>query len=70
MRASGDALRQIAALIDDGALRPIVGKVIPFEQLPEALGSLAHGGIRGKVVVSVPSRADGDAARLAGCAAS
>jgi len=52
MRASGDQLREITALIDRGALRPIIGKVVPFDQAPEALGALEKGGIRGKAVVS------------------
>ncbi|MGN9907752.1 NADP-dependent oxidoreductase [Phytohabitans sp. LJ34] len=54
MRASGDQLRQIAALIDGGALRPVVGKVLPFDQLPRGLEALEKGGIRGKAVVSKP----------------
>ncbi|MET0781243.1 MAG: NADP-dependent oxidoreductase [Microbacterium sp.] len=53
MRASGDQLREITSLIDAGALRPIVGKVLPFEQTPQALQSLGRGGIRGKAVVTV-----------------
>lgn len=52
MRASGDQLRQIAALIDDGALRPVVGKVVPADQTPQSLQSLASGGIRGKAVIT------------------
>ena len=55
MRASGDQLRQITALVDDGALRPIVGKVFDFAQTPQALQSLAKGGFRGKAVVTHPS---------------
>ena len=54
MRASGDQLRQITALIDDGALRPIVGRVFPFGQTIEALQGLEKGGIRGKAVISNP----------------
>ena len=54
MRASGDPLRQITTLIDSGALRPVVGKVLSFDQTPRALGALAKGGIRGKAVVSKP----------------
>jgi NADPH:quinone reductase-like Zn-dependent oxidoreductase len=54
MRASGDQLRQIATLIDSGALRPVVGKVLPFDQVPQALGALEKGGIRGKVLISKP----------------
>ncbi|QDG88196.1 NADP-dependent oxidoreductase [Pseudarthrobacter sp. NIBRBAC000502770] len=53
MRASGDQLRQISALVDAGVLRPLVGKVFTFEQTPQALQSLAAGGIRGKAVLTV-----------------
>lgn len=53
MQASGEQLRRISALIDDGVIRPIVGKVFPFEQAPQALESLASGGIRGKAVLTL-----------------
>lgn len=52
MRASGDQLRQITALIDSGALRPVVGRVFPFDQTVQALQGLEKGGIRGKAVIS------------------
>ena len=55
MRASGDQLRQISALVDAGVLRPIVGKIFTFGQAPEALQSLAAGGFRGKAVLTVNS---------------
>ena len=51
MRASGDQLRKLGALIDRGVLRPIVGRVLPFEETALALRSLADGGIRGRTVV-------------------
>jgi len=54
MRASGDQLRQIATLVDDGALRPVVGRVVPFDQTIQALQGLEAGGIRGKSVISNP----------------
>jgi len=54
MTASGDQLRQITALVDDGILRPIVGATFPFDQTPQALDALAKGGLRGKVVVTAP----------------
>lgn len=54
MRASGDQLRHITALIDSGALRPIVGRVFPFDQTAQALQGLEKGGIRGKAVISNP----------------
>ncbi|MFF4349204.1 NADP-dependent oxidoreductase [Streptomyces sp. NPDC001530] len=51
MRASGDQLRQITTLIDQGVVRPVVGKVAGFDQTPQALQSLSQGGIRGKAVI-------------------
>ncbi|KXF54839.1 NADPH:quinone oxidoreductase [Rhodococcus sp. SC4] len=52
MRANGDQLRQIAGLVDGGALRPVVGHVSPFAQTVQALRRLEAGGIRGKSVIS------------------
>jgi NADPH:quinone reductase-like Zn-dependent oxidoreductase len=40
-------------LVDDGVLRPVVGKVFDFAQTPLALQSLADGGIRGKAVLTL-----------------
>lgn len=54
MRASGEQLREIAQLVDDGIIRPIVGRTFPFDQTPQALQSLAKGGIRGKAVITGP----------------
>ncbi|WP_119580832.1 NADP-dependent oxidoreductase [Streptomyces europaeiscabiei] len=51
MRDSGDQLRQITTLIDQGVVRPVVGKVVRFDQTPQALQSLSQGGIRGKAVI-------------------
>ncbi|MFI2752369.1 NADP-dependent oxidoreductase [Cellulomonas sp. P22] len=53
MHASGDQLRQITALVDGGELRPVVGRVFPFDQTPQALDALVHGGVRGKIVISI-----------------
>lgn len=52
MHASGDQLRNIAELVDDGALRPVLGQVFPFEETPQGLRTLSKGGIRGKAVIS------------------
>ena len=54
MRASGDQLRQITALVDSGVLRPVVGQGFDFDQTVQAVQSLAKGGIRGKAVISRP----------------
>jgi NADPH:quinone reductase-like Zn-dependent oxidoreductase len=55
VRASGDQLRQITALVDQGVLRPVVGRVFGFDQTPQALQSLSRGGIRGKAVITASS---------------
>jgi NADPH:quinone reductase-like Zn-dependent oxidoreductase len=52
MRASGDQLREITALVDSGVLRPVVGRVFDFDQTVQAVESLDKGGIRGKAVVT------------------
>ncbi|MDZ7910514.1 MAG: NADP-dependent oxidoreductase [Rhodococcus sp. (in: high G+C Gram-positive bacteria)] len=54
MHSDGDQLRRIAALVDDGTIRPVVGATYPFEQTPQALESLGRGGVRGKTVVTLP----------------
>lgn len=54
MRASGDQLRQIAELVDSGAIRPIVGRVFPFDETVAGIASLAAGGLRGKAVITNP----------------
>lgn len=61
MRASGDQLRSIASLVDNGVIRPIVGKTIEFEEIPTALRALGTGGAQGKTVARIgtarPARA-------------
>lgn len=54
MEASGEQLRRIAALVDDGILQTVVGKTFPFNETPQAVASLAKGGSRGKSVITVP----------------
>lgn len=53
MKASGDQLRQIAALIEAGAVRPVVDKVFPFQSTNEALAYVETGRAKGKVVIKV-----------------
>lgn len=53
MRASGDQLREIAALVDAGAIRSVVDRVFPFAETPEALAYVETGRAKGKVVVAV-----------------
>jgi alcohol dehydrogenase len=51
MKASGDQLREIGALIDAGALWPVVDRIYPFESIEEALAPVESGRAKGKVVV-------------------
>jgi NADPH:quinone reductase-like Zn-dependent oxidoreductase len=37
MKASGSQLREIARLIDAGAIRPVIDRVFPFASTNEAL---------------------------------
>jgi len=53
MRANGDQLTEITALIDSGIIRPVVDRVFPFESTNEALAYVEAGRARGKVVVQV-----------------
>ena len=51
--SNGDQLRDIAALVEGGAIRPVVDREFAFEQLPDALTYLEAGRARGKVVLKV-----------------
>ena len=53
MRASGDQLREIGALVDSGVIRPVVDRVFPFESTKEAMAYVESGRAKGKVVVKV-----------------
>lgn len=51
--ANGDQLRDIAALVDRGAIKPVIDREFAFEQLPDALSYLEAGRARGKVVLKL-----------------
>ncbi|MET8116994.1 NADP-dependent oxidoreductase [Streptomyces prasinus] len=51
------ALRQVAGLVDDGVLRPVIDRVLPFDQTPRALDEALAGGTRGKVLVTTDPEA-------------
>ena len=52
-QSNGDQLRDIAALVESGAIKPVVDREFAFEQLPAALAYLEAGRARGKVVLKV-----------------
>jgi NADPH:quinone reductase-like Zn-dependent oxidoreductase len=53
MRADGAQLREITALVESGAIRPVVDKVFPFQDTDKALAYVDSGRAKGKVVVQM-----------------
>ena len=53
MRANGEQLSEITALIEAGIIRPVVDRVFPFEATNEALAYVGTGRSKGKVVVKM-----------------
>ncbi|MDQ1850418.1 NADP-dependent oxidoreductase [Gemmobacter fulvus] len=53
MRADGGQLAQLAALIDAGAIRPVIDRIFPFDQTNDAFAYLDTGRAKGKVVVTL-----------------
>jgi len=54
MRASGEQLSQITALVDAGLLRPVIDRVYDFAGTAAALDYVNSGRVKGKVVVTMP----------------
>jgi NADPH:quinone reductase-like Zn-dependent oxidoreductase len=53
MRPSGDQLREIAKLIESGAINPMIDKVFDLDHIREALAFSESGRVAGKAVVQV-----------------
>ncbi|KAA0094751.1 NADP-dependent oxidoreductase [Mycolicibacterium sp. P1-18] len=53
MRASGEQLQRISALIDSGAIRPVLDRVFPFAETNDAMAYVESGRAKGKVVIKV-----------------
>ena len=53
MRADGNQLSQITALINSGIIKPVIDKVFPFEQTNESMSYVETGRAKGKVVVKI-----------------
>src|SRR6266851_5267742 len=49
MKASGDQLRAITALVDAGTIRPVIDRVFPFESTKDAMAYVESGRAKGKV---------------------
>jgi alcohol dehydrogenase len=66
MRADGEQLGQLGALIDGGVLRPVVKQTFPLERTADALAFVESGRAEGKVVIEVvPASASKEAANSA-----
>jgi NADPH:quinone reductase-like Zn-dependent oxidoreductase len=50
---NGEQLREIAGLVDGGAIKPVIDREFAFNELPAALAYLEKGRARGKVVLRV-----------------
>ena len=53
MQANGKQLSEIGKLIETDVIRPVVDKVLPFEQMNEAMSYVSSGRAKGKVIVKV-----------------
>ncbi len=58
-QADGEALAQLAALADSGAIRPVIDREIPLEDIAEAHRYGETGRARGKIVVRVAPEPSG-----------
>ncbi|QGU06044.1 Phthiocerol synthesis polyketide synthase type I PpsC [Corynebacterium occultum] len=50
-RPDAEQLRALAELVDEGKIRPVIDRVLPFDETPQAIQTLLGGGLRGKVLV-------------------
>lgn len=53
MWADGSQLAQITSLVEQGFIKPVIDRIFPFAETPEALAYLERGSARGKIVVSM-----------------
>ena len=49
----GSQLSQIGEILKSSSIRPVIDRVFPFAQAKDALGYLAKGRAKGKVVVQM-----------------
>jgi NADPH:quinone reductase-like Zn-dependent oxidoreductase len=54
MRANGEQLKQITQLVESGAIKPVVDKVFPLDEVRDALAYSESGRATGKVVIRLP----------------
>lgn len=57
MHASGEQLTTLAALYDDGTLRPTLDRTFPFNETPAAMTYVEQGRAKGKIVIDLKTPA-------------
>jgi NADPH:quinone reductase-like Zn-dependent oxidoreductase len=55
IQPSGDRLREIAALVDEGKIKMTIDTVFTLDQVPEALAASQAGRTRGKLLIHTSS---------------
>ncbi len=55
MRANGEQLGQITKLVESGAIKPVVDKIFPLDEVRNALAYSESGRATGKVIIKVSS---------------
>jgi NADPH:quinone reductase-like Zn-dependent oxidoreductase len=53
MRASGEQLERLGALVEQGVIRPVLDRVFPLEAAAEAISYVESGRAVGKVVIRI-----------------
>jgi NADPH:quinone reductase-like Zn-dependent oxidoreductase len=53
MEPNGTQLSEIAGLLERGAIKPVVEKTFPLEQVKDALAASETGRTRGKIVLTL-----------------
>ena len=53
MRASGEQLERLGALVEQGVIKPVLDKIFPLEATGEAISYVESGRAVGKVVIRV-----------------
>ena len=53
MKPNTHDLQFLKELIEDGKVKPVIGRIFPLREAPEAMRSLDEGHAQGKVVIAI-----------------
>lgn len=56
MRANGKQLKEITALIESGAIRPMINKIFVLDEINEAMTYSEQGHVQGKIVIRIKGK--------------